>query len=192
MALIPGIGTPTPTPTPSDPNQASLAVLAFQVGLAVLCGVATAYQPGINAKFAKFAGSSIHGGVLNFAVGLVAMLVVSMALRAGIPDHQRLATGPWWMWVGGLCGAFFVTLSLILVPKMGTTSYLAAMIAGQFLASLIIDHYGHVGLAASPVTPSRLIGVGLIVVGVLVVVWGKRPAAVEPAADLGPPAQAGV
>lgn len=170
---------PTPEPTPSNPalSNPTFMVLLFQVVLAVLCGAATAYQPGINAKFAEFAGSKVHGGVLNFAVGLVAMLAVSLALNAGIPDHQRLAVGPWWMWIGGLCGAFFVTLSLILVPKMGTTSYLAAMLAGQFAGSLLIDQYGHVGLPVSPITPRKLIGVGLIVAGVVCIASARRGAA---------------
>lgn len=174
--------TPTPDSTPSNAvlSNPTLTVLLFQIGLAVLCGVATAYQPGINARFAEFAGSKIHGGVLNFAVGLVAMLAVSLALNAGIPDHQRLAAGPWWMWIGGLCGAFFVTLSLILVPKMGTTSYLAAMLAGQFAASLVIDRFGHVGLPVSPISPRKLIGVGLIIAGVVCIASARRAAAPAP------------
>lgn len=149
----------------------SVSLAMGQIVLAVLCGVATAYQPGINARFAEHAGSKIHGGVLNFAVGLVAMVTVAVALRAGVPDVQRLSQGPWWMWTGGLCGAFFVTLSLILVPKMGVTSYLAAMLAGQFVASLIIDHYGHVGLPVQAITPGKIIGVTLMVGGVVCVRW---------------------
>ena len=143
----------------------------MQNGLAMLCGIATAYQPGINARFAEHAGSKIYGGVLNFAVGLAAMLAVALVMRAGVPDTQKLAQGPWWMWTGGLCGAFFVTLSLILVPKMGATSYLGAMLAGQFVASLIIDHYGHLGLAVQAVTPGKIVGVLLMVGGVVCVRW---------------------
>jgi transporter family-2 protein len=154
--------------TPANP---AFSVAISQVVLAVLCGVATAYQPGINARFAEHAGSKIHGGVLNFAVGLVAMVLVAVLMRAGTPDLQRLSQGPWWMWIGGLCGAFFVTLSLILVPKMGATSYLAAMLAGQFVASLIIDHFGHVGLPVQAVTPGKIIGVLLIIGGVVCVRW---------------------
>jgi transporter family-2 protein len=149
----------------------SMSVAIGQIVLAVLCGIATAYQPGINARFAEHAGSKIHGGVLNFAVGLCAMLIVAIVLRAGVPDIQKLSQGPWWMWVGGLCGAFFVTLSLILVPRMGATSYLAAMLAGQFVASLIIDHFGHVGLPVHAVTPGKLIGIVLIFGGVVCVRW---------------------
>jgi hypothetical protein len=47
--------------TPANP---AFSVAISQVVLAVLCGVATAYQPGINARFAEHAGSKIHGGVV--------------------------------------------------------------------------------------------------------------------------------
>lgn len=157
------------------PSAPSFQIALFQIVLAVLCGIATAYQPGINRRFADYAGSPLYGGVLNFAVGLVAMIavtaVVSMVARTPVPSGARLAEGPWWMWLGGLCGAFFVTLSLILVPKMGATSYLAAMLAGQFIASLIIDHYGHVGLPVQPIGMGKIIGVVLVCGGVVCIRW---------------------
>lgn len=137
--------------------------------LAMLAGAATAYQPGINAKFAEHSGSPAWGGVLNFAVGLFAVLIVAAVLRPGIPQPTRLGEGPWWMWVGGFCGAFFVSLALILVPRMGAANYLTAMIAGQLLASLIIDHFGHLTLAVREATPGRLAGIVLVLIGVVLV-----------------------
>ncbi|MEK6701620.1 MAG: DMT family transporter [Planctomycetota bacterium] len=148
-----------------------LTVVLGQIGLAVLCGCLTAYQPGINARFATHAGQAIHGGVLNFAIGLVLMILVSLVMRAGIPEFARLSQGPWWMWIGGAFGAFFVTLSLVLVPRMGATNFLAAMLAGQFVASAIIDHYGHMGLAIHEMTWGRAFGIVLILAGVACAKW---------------------
>lgn len=148
-----------------------LTIVLGQIGLAVLCGAATAYQPGLNARFANYAGHPIHGGVLNFAIGLALMILISLVMRAGIPEFARLSQGPWWMWIGGAFGAFFVTLSLILVPRMGATNYLAAMLAGQFVASAIIDHYGHMGLAIHEMTWGRAFGILLIFAGVACAKW---------------------
>lgn len=104
------------------PNR-SLVLQAVYLLLALAAGVATAFQPGINARFADHAGARAWGGVANFSVGLAAMLVVVAALRPGMPQASRLAEGPWWMWLGGACGAFFVTLALILVPRVGAATY---------------------------------------------------------------------
>lgn len=141
------------------------------VALALLAGVTTAYQPGLNAKFADQAGGRVWGGVANFAIGLLAMTVVTCAMRATPPTPSKLGAGPWWMWLGGLCGAFFVTLALILVPKIGAATYLTAMISGQLVASVVIDHFGHMGLPIREVTPGRLLGLVLIFGGMLMVRW---------------------
>jgi transporter family-2 protein len=137
----------------------------------MIAGVVTAYQPGVNAKFAAHAGASAWGGFINFAVGLVAMTIVVLDLSAGdCRSAAKLADGPWWMWLGGLCGAFFVTLALMLVPKMGSASYLTAMVAGQLVASLVIDRFGHMGLEIPGRSrPGRIAGVLLVIVGVMMV-----------------------
>ena len=139
------------------------------IGLAMLAGAATAYQPGINAKFAEHAGARPWGGFINFAVGLLVMVIVLAAFRPAVPAQAKLAQGPWWMWLGGVCGAFFVTLALILVPKMGASAYLSTMIAGQLIASVIIDHFGHMGLAERAITWPRVAGVVLILAGMALI-----------------------
>ena len=53
-----------------------LSTLIFFVTMALLASIATAFQPGVNARFAQHASHPIHGGVINFAVGCVAMLLV--------------------------------------------------------------------------------------------------------------------
>lgn len=146
-----------------------LTAAVLPVLLAMLAGVATAYQPGINAKFGQYSGAPIWGGVINFGVGLLIVLAVAAFIKPPLPDPARLAQGPWWMWAGGFCGAFFVSLALVLVPAMGTANYLTAMIAGQLIASLVIDHFGHLHLTVREVTPARLAGIALVVLGVVLV-----------------------
>ena len=144
-------------------------LVTLEILLAVLAGVATAFQPGVNSKFAAFAGDRIHGGVINFAVGFATMLLVVAVTRSPLPSPATLAQGPWWMWIGGVLGAFFVTTAVFLVPKLGAASYLAAMIAGQLLASVFIDHYGAMGLPEVKVTVGKVLGVVLIFAGMLCV-----------------------
>jgi transporter family-2 protein len=140
--------------------------------LAALAGVATAYQPGVNARFAQVVDSRIHAGVLSFAVGTLAMVVIALLVRAGIPSPERVASAPWWSFTGGLMGTFFVIMAIVLVPRIGTLNYLAAVIAGQFIASAVIDHFGHMGLAVREITPARMLGIGLVAAGVACVRLG--------------------
>ncbi len=148
-------------PTPRD------TTFLIPMVLALIAGVVTAIQPFINARFAAASGTRVHGSVANFAVGLVAMLAVSVLLRAPMPQAEKLAAAPWWSWLGGVCGAFFVTMAIMLVPKVGAANYLSAMIAGQLLASILIDHFGLLECPVNPITPGRVVGVILIGAGML-------------------------
>ncbi len=158
------------------PTERPLTVTLLYLALALVAGVTTAFQPGVNSRFAIAAGHPIHGGVINFLIGLVCMLAI-WAAAAGVlgtpsPGVAALKAGPWWMWVGGLLGAFFVTTAVIVTPQVGSANYLAAMIAGQLAASLLIDHLGLMGLPQIAASPVRLLGMVLIVGGMVCIKFG--------------------
>jgi bacterial/archaeal transporter family-2 protein len=144
---------------------------------ALLAGIATAFQPGFNARAARAFGDRIHGGMLNFAVGLLTMLVVFSFARAFLgtpnPNFQEAAKGPWWMWLGGVFGSFFVTTAVFVMLKVGAGVYITTLIAGQITASLFIDQYGLMGLKQHPISPMKFIGLVLVVSGVALVMLSK-------------------
>lgn len=88
---------------------------------------------------------------------------------------------PLWMWLGGLAGVIYITLALILTPRLGASTFIVCVVAGQMLASLLIDHYGLMGLAQRLATPGRIAGVALIFAGMIVVQW-QTPTPRVPAA----------
>lgn len=148
-------------------------IALLQILLACAAGAGTAFQPGVNSRFSEVAGARMHGTIMNFVGGLALVLIIALVFRTPVPSTSKLATGPWWMWTGGALGAFFVTVAILLVPKIGSANYLAAMIAGQLLASAFIDHYGLMGLTRTPISPARIGGLLLIGAGVAVLRFMK-------------------
>ncbi len=142
-------------------------VQSGQIILALLVGLATACQPAINSKFAQFTPSRIYGGLLNFTIGLLAMLAVSLAFRTPMPSPEKVAEAPWWAWTGGILGAFFVTMSVILLPKMGAAIFFSVMIAGQLCSAAVIDHFGLLDVAVKHFTWGRGLGIALMLAGVV-------------------------
>lgn len=138
-----------------------------QILLALLVGLATACQPAINAKFAQYTPSRIYGGLLNFAVGLAVMIIVFAGFRTPLASAQEVGQAPWWSWIGGVLGAFFVTMSVILLPKMGAAVFVSLVVAGQLLGATVIDHFGLLDVAARQVTWGRALGVVLMIAGVV-------------------------
>jgi bacterial/archaeal transporter family-2 protein len=134
---------------------------------ALLAGAMLPIQFGINAQLAEWLGGSVRSAFVSFVVGATALLVVVLIAARGWPD--RAGDAPWWVWTGGLLGAFYVLGSIVTAPKLGAATLVALILAGQALASLAVDHFGWVGFDEQPVTLLRVLGILLLAGGVALV-----------------------
>lgn len=141
----------------------------FYVLLAAIAGALAPTQAGINSQLRAFVEDPILAAFISFAVGTTGLFFYVLVLRTPWPATHALAQLPWWLWSGGVLGAFIVVVSIILVPKLGAATLMGCMIAGQMLASLLLDHYGIVGYPVHPATLWRVLGVVLVVCGVVMI-----------------------
>jgi transporter family-2 protein len=130
--------------------------------LMFLAGMALAVQPSINARLAQKVGLLESAGI-SFLVGTVVLLGLLPWLGRG--SWRGLGQVAWWELTGGLLGAFYVSLVILAVPKIGTTAALAATIASQLVTGLLLDHFRFLGLRAIPLDAGRLAGACLLVAG---------------------------
>jgi transporter family-2 protein len=136
--------------------------------MAALVGAGITIQVGMNATVRMTIGSPILAAIVNFVVGLAALVLLAVASGARVVPGS-VAAVPAWAWLGGLLGATYVAATTVLGPKLGAASFLALTLAGQMVAALLVDHYGVIGFPQSPLTPTRLLGTALLVVGVLLI-----------------------
>ncbi len=141
-------------------------------GLAVLltavAGGLIALQAPINAHLGKATGS-LAAALVSFVIGTIALaaIVVFSGQAAGLGSTFDVS---WYYLIGGLLGAIYVTNALIAVAAIGAGGVAAATITGQLVASVAIDRLGLFGLDEVPLDPQRLVGVGLLLVGTLLIV----------------------
>jgi transporter family-2 protein len=81
----------------------------------------------------------------------------------------ELKAVPWYAWLGGFYGAFFVAVAAFGAPRVGMGVLLTAAVAGQLAGALVLDHFGLLGLARHPVTLTRAAGFALVLVGAALV-----------------------
>ncbi len=134
------------------------------VFFAFLAGSMIACQSPINARLGTVLGDPIWASTVSFITGCTALVIISVFVR-GLPNVQWEQL-QWWMFLGGLMGAIFVTTTITLVPYLGVTAMLCLIVAGQLTAALLLDHFG-VLVSQTPITPARLAGVGLVIAGAL-------------------------
>jgi transporter family-2 protein len=77
---------------------------------------------------------------------------------------------PSWAWMGGLLGAIYVASVTMLGPRLGGMTMVALVIAGQLTVALVVDRFGILGYPQVAVTPPRLLGAALLLVGAVLVV----------------------
>lgn len=139
------------------------------LAFAFAAGAMLPLQFGINAELARWVESPLRAALVSFAVGAAVLAVAAIPLLRGWPAGERLGAAPWWVWVGGALGAFYVLGSIVTAPRLGAATLVAMILAGQAVASLLVDHFGWVGFEEHPVTPLRLLGILLLAGGVLLV-----------------------
>lgn len=155
----------------TSPLAASAGSLWMPLGVALLAGAMIPFQAGSNATLGRALGHPLWATVISLVISLVAVVPVLLALRAPPPNLAAAAQGPWWQWIGGLFGVIYITAALWLAPRMGAANFIVGAVAGQLLASMLVDHFGLVGLPARPVTLARLAGVVLVLAGICVMQW---------------------
>jgi bacterial/archaeal transporter family-2 protein len=142
---------------------------AFLILLTIVAGVAIIIQQALNAYLRTAIGSAAWSGVVSYLVGLVAIAAFAIVLREPLPSAGVVAGSPWWAWSGGVFGAIFISLAILLIPQLGAATFIALLVAGQMLTSLLLDHYGWLGLEQRSVDLPRLIGVALLIAGVVLI-----------------------
>lgn len=137
--------------------------------VALVAGAAVPFQAASNAALGRTLGHPLWATLASLAVSALVVLPLLLALRVPAPELGAALHGPAWLWLGGLAGVAYITAALVLTPRLGAASFIVSVVAGQMLASLVIDHFGLMGLAAKPAGAGRVLGVALIILGMVVV-----------------------
>lgn len=144
------------------------AMLLTLVALAT--GAMIAMQAPINAELAARLGHPLSAALWSFCVGTVALAVVVLLFARGSTDLGALRSMPLYMLIGGgLLGAVYVLVNLVVAPKIGIAALMALSIAGQLAAALLLDRFGLFDLAQRELSVGRVSGVVLVLVGALMV-----------------------
>jgi transporter family-2 protein len=143
------------------------------VALGLLAGAALPFQGAINARLRAELDAPITVGAFSFVVatGAMALVLAAALVLAGQPRPRvaPLRRVPWWGWLGGLCGATYVTSVFLLIPEIGAAPTIALTVAGQQVASLVVDRYGLLRLARRTISRRRLLGVTTLLSGVALI-----------------------
>ena len=142
--------------------------------LGIFSGLITPVQTAVNTRLGRSIGSPLRASLVSFSVGLIAMLTLTLLLGPYPLIPATAANGPWWMWFAGVFGVTFLTGNVLLLPKLGSLKTVIMPVTGQIVMGLLIDAFGWFGTTAQPISPLRIAGAAITLVGFLLAVAGPN------------------
>jgi transporter family-2 protein len=146
-----------------------MTVTVFTFLLAFGAGVSVLVQQVVNSNLRVEIGSPWWTGFISYFGGTVAMLVMAVVLREPWPTMEVAQRSHWISWSGGLFGATYIAISILLLSRLGAATMIALMVAGQLVGSLVFDHFGLLGVPVHEINGVRLAGAGLLLAGVILI-----------------------
>ena len=146
----------------------------LMIAMTLLAGILIPVQTAINSQLRHvLLGSPVLSSLVSFAVGTITLALLYFGvLRGNLPDGAMLMRTSWWMWLGGMMGAFFVLSGIVAAPRIGVATVVVMLVAGQLATVLLLDHFGWIGLPVREISPMRLTGVALVLAGAFVFTRG--------------------
>ena len=96
--------------------------------LAALAGALLPVQAGVNAQLRTTLGDPLAATLTSFLIGSLALGLVTLGARIPLHLGQTLGRTPWWHWTGGLLGAVYVALIIVLAPRLGAAALILSLI----------------------------------------------------------------
>lgn len=136
--------------------------------LAMGAGACIALQASANGNFRKNLGDNpLFAAFFSICGTIITACIAMLVLRPPTPSMSAVRETPWWNWIGGPLGAMIVLAGAALVRELGAALFIALVVGGQLLCSLLLDHFALMGLTQQSITPGRVLGALLVVAGVL-------------------------
>jgi bacterial/archaeal transporter family-2 protein len=137
---------------------------AVAVGVCVVAGLGGAVQAALMGRFGERIGVLEAVAFASMVTTVVAFAAV-LAVRQSVSGVGEGFSAPPWLWLAGVMSALIVFAVALAPPRIGTTTTIALIIAGNLAAAAVIDRYGWFGLERIGLSPTRILGLALLGVG---------------------------
>lgn len=130
-----------------------------------MAGLTITTQAGVNSQLKVAVDNPWVAAFISFLVGTLFLGLFILATKQPIPTITQLRGIELYKYSGGLLGAFFVTVIIFSVQRIGSANVFALVIAGQLFMALLYDHFGLFGFKQADINWVKILGVLLLIGG---------------------------
>jgi len=143
----------------------------FLIVLAISGGIAVALQAHFMGLMNKHIGTLESVFITYFSGGLaISLFMIVMRGGGALGNLQVWQSIPWYTLSAGLIGLFIVGTIGYTTSQLGLATAFTLILAAQFGTSILIDHFGWLGANVHLLTPTRLLGLGVLFLGVWLII----------------------
>jgi transporter family-2 protein len=136
--------------------------------LGLLGGASLVIQASLNSGLRERLQSVSWAGFASYLGGTLAMVVALAIARVPLRlDQVRDVPVAWWL--GGLFGAAYIAIAIVLLPRVGAATVVALVVAGQLGCSMLLDHFGWLGVPVQAIDVRRVGGALFLLLGVVLI-----------------------
>lgn len=136
------------------------AALMFAAGMGI------PLLAGLNAALGQRMGSPVAAGAVLFAVAFASALLALVVTGQGAA-LARAPGQPPVLFLAGCLMVFYLLSITYVAPRFGLGNAILFVLLGQIVSSTVIDATGLMGLAAREVSGTRLLGLAVMAVGIV-------------------------
>ncbi len=136
---------------------------------AVFQGTLGAIQIAVNGYLGHELASPVKSALMSFLTGSALLIVICLVLalmgKLHRPSPRSAERDPWWIWLGGLVGAIFIYVTVILSQTIGTGTTMICILMGATVGGMIVDYWGLFGTRRQALNAKKVAGLLLMVAG---------------------------
>ena len=134
--------------------------------LALFAGAALSFEGAIYSELGKTIGQ-LETSFYNFFMGSIIMGLLWLFFGKGKLSYAVEA--PKWSLLGGVLGVIYLTSIVISVPFVGVGVTMVAVIIGQLVMSMVIEHFGWLGSKKTRINKEKIMAVISMIIALILV-----------------------
>lgn len=137
--------------------------------LVILIGLVSGGAIGLQSPMANVISQRlgvIESVVIVHVSGAIAGMLVLLVSRKGIGNLGQWRELPVYLLLAGVFGLVILSAYTYMIPRIGVSTSVLITVTGQLGISALLDHYGLLGATVRPMTLPRLLGIGVMFLGV--------------------------
>ncbi|APH66908.1 DMT family transporter [Bacillus spizizenii] len=134
--------------------------------LALFAGAALSFEGAIYAELGKTIGQ-IETSFYNFFMGSIILGLLWLFFGKGELSYTLKA--PKWSLLGGVMGVVYLTSIVVSVPFVGVGITMVAVIIGQLIMSMVIEHFGWLGSKKTRVNKEKIFAVISMIIALILI-----------------------